>query len=436
MDEYETKGPGKSMTMARTMAEKLLGDASGRQVKAGDVAICRPDFAMGTDGSIPMSLDYLERIQEKSDTTPYNPAQLVFALDHYDTTSGPGALALQQKVRDYARRRDITLFDIGDGIGHQLMIEGGYAAPGRLVVGADSHATSYGALNCFGTGIGSSDLAGILFCGQLWMEVPRTIEIKLVGELKDGVGAKDVALNLARRLGADGATYRALEFTGPGLARLDMDDRIVLANMSVEFGAKAGLFPCDEILDAYLSAGGVGEYHRVESDPGCDYVSTLEIDLGALVPQLALPHRVDNVIDLGDAPYTSVDVVYLGTCTGGRVRDYEEALEVFRAAECLSPEVSVIVTPASRDIHRTMMRRGMIKEFREFGARVELPGCGACCGTCGPIPGANQKIISSANRNFKGRMGNASAEIFLASPVSCAKAAVTGSFGKRNPENG
>lgn len=424
------------MTTARTMAEKLLGAAVDREVSVGEMAVCRPDYAMGTDGSIPMALDYLAVMQGAPGGAPRDPGQLVFAFDHYDASSGPGAVALQQKAREYAQEHAVTLFDVGDGIGHQLMIERGYAAPGRLVVGADSHATSYGALNCFGTGIGSSDLAGIMFCGQLWMEVPRTIEVRLTGALRDGVGAKDVALSLARRLGADGATYRALEFTGPGLAQLDMDDRIVLSNMSVELGAKAGLFPCDAVLEAHLAAAGLRDYRPVASDPGCAYETTLEIDLGTLVPQLALPHRVDNVIDLCAAPHTPVDVVYLGTCTGGRLRDYIEALEVFRAAGGISPDVSVIVTPASRDIHKAMMQRGMIQAFRDFGARLELPGCGACCGTCGPIPSANQKIISSANRNFKGRMGNSSADIFLASPMSCAKAAVTGSFGEGSQQDG
>ncbi len=419
-----------------TMAEKLIGRSAGRTLEAGEVAVCRPDYAMGTDGSIPMALDYLAAMQGGAGQPPVSPRQLAFALDHYDGTSGRGALLLQEKARSYARRHGITLFDVGDGIGHQLMLEKGFAAPGRLLVGADSHATSYGAVNCFGTGIGSSDLAGIMLCGKLWLEVPQTIRIVLSGRLNAGVGAKDVALHLARQLGADGAAYQALEFTGHGLANLDMDDRIVLSNMSVELGAKAGIFPYDDVLAAHLEGIGVGDHAPTAPDPGCHYARTVEIDLGALVPQLALPHRVDNVVDLGSAPYTPVDVVYLGTCTGGRLRDYAEALEVFRAAGGFSSEVSVIVTPASRQIQTAMSESGMLDEFRHFGAQLEIPGCGACCGTCGPIPSANQKIISSANRNFRGRMGNASAEIFLASPMSCARAAVEGGFGARSSADG
>lgn len=414
------------MENPQTIAEKLLSRAAGRNVRAGDIAVCTPDFAMGTDGSIPMAIDYLAKMGRDA---PCNPAQLLFALDHYGISSGANALALQSKARTFARDHGIRLFDVGDGIGHQLLIEEGIAAPGRLVVGADSHATSYGALNCLGTGIGSSDLAGVMFCGQMWLEAPQTIRVTLKGRLAAGVSAKDIALVLARRMGADGANYRALEFAGEGVATLDMDDRIVLSNMAVEIGAKAGIFPCDAVLERWLQKIGVEDYIRTSADEGCTIAQYVEIDLSNLQPQIALPHRVDNVRDLSEMPFTEVNVVYLGTCTGGRMRDYSEALEVFVAAGGVSDSVSVVVTPASRQIFAEMQRNGMLDQFRAYGAKVELPGCGACCGTCGTIPSNGQKIISSANRNFRGRMGNASADIFLASPVSCAEAAVRGGFG-------
>ena len=414
------------MTSPATMAEKLLSAATGRTVRAGEIVVCTPHYAMGTDGSIPMAIDYLAGMGSGA---PAQPGQLLFALDHYGISSGPNALALQAKARKFAHDHGIALFDVGDGIGHQLLIEQGIAAPGRLVVGADSHATSYGALNCFGTGIGSSDLAGIMFCGQLWLEVPRTMRVRLDGRLSPGVSAKDIALYLARQTGADGANYHALEFCGAGVATLDMDDRIVLSNMAVEVGAKAGIFPCDAVLERYMHAIGVTDYTAVTTDEGAQVAREIAIDLAALRPQIALPHRVDNVIDLGDAPFTPVDVVYLGTCTGGRMRDYQEALSVFGSAGGVKPGVEVVVTPASRDIYAAMKSAGMIEAFRGYGARIEMPGCGACCGTCGTIPSDGQRIISSANRNFRGRMGNAAAEIFLASPASCAEAAVRGGFG-------
>lgn len=412
----------------RTMAEKLLSRACGREVRAGDIVICRPDYAMGTDGSIPMAIDYLRRIADNM-RGPADPGQLVFAFDHYGLPSGPGALRLQEKAREFARAFGVALFDVGEGIGHQLMIDEGYAAPGRLVVGADSHATAYGALNCFGTGIGSSDLAGIMLTEQLWLEVPRSIRVELRGRLRSRVSAKDIALYLARVLRADGANYRAIEFTGEGIASLDMDERIVLSNMSVELGAKAGIFPADETLARFMS-GRWAEEDTVSPDPGCAYVQELTLDLDALQPQIALPHRVDNVIDLHEAEYTPVDLVYLGTCTGGRMRDYEEALEVIREAGRVAKGVEVVVTPATRQIHLELRARGMLEEFRRYGARLENPGCGACCGTCGTVaPG--QIIMSSANRNFKGRMGDSTARIFLGSPYSCARAAVEGAIGRK-----
>jgi len=415
------------MALGKTMAEKLLSRAAGQAVEKGQIVICRPDFAMGTDGSIPMALDYLSQMQN-GEPEPTAPGRLVFALDHYGPRSGPNALLLQDKARQFARRHDIVLFDAGDGIGHQLMIEEGYAAPGRLLVGADSHSTSYGALNCFGTGIGSSDLAGIMLTERLWLEVPRSISVELRGRLQPMVSAKDLALYLARQLGADGANYRAVEFCGEGVSGLKMDDRILLSNMTVELGAKAGIFPFDTVLEDYLRSIGVVDPEPVHSDPDAEYVQHLVVDLAALSPQLALPHRVDNVVDLRGADFVRVDMVYLGTCTGGRVRDYEEALEILSAAGRIAENVELVVTPASKRVRDALIRRGMLEEFVRYGARIEAPGCGACCGTCGTVA-PKQKVISSANRNFKGRMGDNTAEIYLASSYSCAEAAVNGFIG-------
>ena len=283
---------------------------------------------MGTDGSVPMALDYLQQMQPEGRALP-GPAcldRIVFAFDHYGAGSGERSLALQQRARDYAVAHGVQVFEVAQGIGHQLLIERGLVRPGQLVVGADSHAVSYGALNAFGTGIGSSDLAGILQCGQLWLKVPAALRVMLTGRLRCDVSAKDVALTLARRLGADGANYLALEFDGPGVAALDMDDRIVLANMSVEMGAKAGLFPFDDCTAAYLEARTSAVPAPVAADPDAAYESTIELDLAAVTPQVALPHRVDHVVDLAQAPATRIDMVYLGTCTGGRSKDFREAL--------------------------------------------------------------------------------------------------------------
>ena len=415
-----------------TVAEKILSRAAGQPVRAGDLAICTTDLAMGTDGSIPMALDYLERM--RPGTAPAFASRLVFALDHYGRSSGPKALALQERARSYACQHGIRLYDEGDGISHQLVLESGAARPGLLLVGADSHSTSYGALNAFATGIGSSDLAGILLCGQLWLKVPASIRVVLHGRLTPRASAKDVALLLARRYGADGAAYQVLEFSGSGVAALDMDDRIVLSNMAVELGAKAGIFPCDAVTTAWLAARPAApDLHApamaVAPDADAVYGSTIELDLGTVVPQIALPHRVDNVVDAVAVPPTGVDIVYLGTCTGGRVKDYQEALEELTAGGGIAPGVRVIVTPASEAVRAELEQRGMLAEFIALGAEIQAPGCGSCCGTCGSIPGDGARVLSTANRNFKGRMGNPAALIYLASPRVCAAAAVRGSFG-------
>jgi 3-isopropylmalate/(R)-2-methylmalate dehydratase large subunit len=416
---------------------------------------------MGSDGSIPMALDYLE--QMRPGATPFAPRRLVFALDHYGPASGSKPQRLQQRAREYAQAHGIELIEVGQGIGHQCILESGAARPGRLMVGADSHSTSYGAANAFATGIGSSDLAGIMLCGQLWLKVPESVRIRLTGRLAPGVAAKDIALTLARRMGADGANYRALEFHGDGIATLDMDDRIVLSNMSVELGAKAGIFPCDDVTRRWLRSlpgakddvqavdAGVAlaqpspipvqaadtqavdkhavDTQAVQADADARYAASFELDLATVLPQLALPHRVDNVVDFDDAPATQVGMVYLGTCTGGRVKDYAEALEELQRRGGVAQGVRLIVTPASETVRMELERTGMLRTFVELGAEIQPPGCGSCCGTCGTVPVDGQNVVSTANRNFKGRMGNGAAAIFLASPRSCGAVAATGFLG-------
>lgn len=415
----------------KTMSEKLLSHAARADLHAGDLAICAPDAAMGTDASIPMALDYLQQMQEAGQDLPgpSHPDRIVFAFDHYGVGSSEKSLALQQRARDYAVAYGVRIFEVGAGIGHQLMLEGGFVLPGQLVVGADSHAVSYGALNAFGTGIGSSDFAGVLQCAQVWLKVPAAIRIRLRGHLAAGVCAKDVALTLARRLGADGANGLALEFTGPGVAGLDMDDRIVLANMSVEMGAKAGVFPFDDRTAGYLNGRSPSIGAPVCADADAAYAQTIELDLAAVRPQIALPHRVDQVVDLDQAPATAIQMVYLGTCTGGRSKDFQEALEVLREGGGIAPGVRLVVTPASDAVRDELVAIGVLQEFESLGAEVNPPGCGACCGTCGSVPGDGVNVVSTANRNFKGRMGNREARIFLASPRACAAAAVLGRIG-------
>lgn len=419
---------------AQTIAEKILSKAVGRTVQVGELVICEPDAALGTDGSIPMALNYLAQMQGVESGAPLAPrhaSRLIFALDHYGDASGAGALKLQDVARQYASAHGIRVFDQGQGVGHQLMLEYGIARPGALLVGADSHSTSYGAANAFATGIGSSDLAGVMLCGSVWLKVPESIRVELTGQLSAGVSSKDVALHLAKKLGADGATYKVLEFQGAGIATLDMDDRIVLANMSVELGAKAGVFPFDATTAAWLAERDLQEgrdYTPQHADADAHYADRITVALDEVQPMVALPHRVDNVVDLASVPATTVDMVYLGTCTGGRVKDYREALEGIREHGGIAPGVQVVVTPASESIEQELQASGLLDEFKSYGAVIQPPGCGSCCGTCGVVPGNGINVVSTANRNFRGRMGNAASSIFLASPRVCGIAAATGSL--------
>jgi len=305
-----------------------------------------------------------------------------------------------------------------------LIVETGRATPGSLVVGADSHAVTYGALNSFATGIGSSDLAAIMMCGRMWLRVPESIRVTLTGQLPAGVYPKDIALALAKELGADGATYQTLEFAGRAIADLELEDRLVLSNLSVEMGAKNAVFPADERTFEYVGA----HYDPVEADAGATYCRDVTIDLDTLVPQVALPHQVDQVTTIQDARGTPVQMVYLGTCTGGRVRDFHQARDILRAGGGVAAGVQLVATPSSRTVLEALDRDGTLADLREMGAIIGTPGCGSCCGTCGTIPGDGVALISTANRNFKGRMGNSKALIYLASPASCAAAAVRGAI--------
>jgi len=406
----------------KTISEKILSSKSGQDARAGDVVVCQIDSALGTDASTPMAIDYFEAM---GGLRVFEPKRIVFALDHYSPAPSRATTQLHQRVRGFAVQHGIALYEVGEGIGHQLIVESGRALPGTLVVGADSHAVTYGALNAFGTGIGSSDLAAIFISGRMWLRVPESIRVTLTGKLAKGVYAKDVALALARELGADGATYQAIEFGGPGVSTLELEDRIVLSNMTVEMGAKNGVFPADEKTFEYVKRSPEAS---ATGDSDAVYNREITLELDRLAPQVARPHQVDQVSPLEEAAGIPVQMVYLGTCTGGRARDFHQARDVLKAGGGVAPGVQLVVTPASRSVLETLTRDGTLADFISMGAVIVTPGCGSCCGTCGAIPGDGISVISTANRNFKGRMGNSHASIYLASPASCAAAAVRGSI--------
>ncbi|MBV9568720.1 MAG: 3-isopropylmalate dehydratase large subunit, partial [Hyphomicrobiales bacterium] len=334
--------------------------------------------------------------------------------------------ALHERMRSFAQARGITLIRVGEGIGHQRIIEEGRVRPGTIVAGADSHCVTYGALNAFGIGIGASDLAAAMATGKIWLKVPQTLQVILRGKLTPPAQAKDIILELLRRLRADGADYLALEFSGEGVASLSVEERMVIANMATEAGAKAALFPVDPATRDYLGLIGVADLTPVEPDAHAHYIDRLTIELAAITPLLALPHHVDTVVPVSEAAGRPVDMVFIGTCTGGRASDIRAALAAIREAGGIAPGVELVITPASRAELELLIADGSLAELTAFGAVLTTPGCGACCGTSGAIPRDGATVISTGNRNFKGRMGAPKAEIFLASPAACGAAAATG----------
>jgi 3-isopropylmalate/(R)-2-methylmalate dehydratase large subunit len=407
----------------KTISEKILSRTSRRNARAGDIVICDVDVAMGTDASVPMALDYFDRM---GGTRVFDPTRLVFVFDHYAADPSASTFSLQARARDFAIRHGVSLYDCGEGVCHQLMVESGRTRPGGLLVGADSHSVTGGALNAFATGIGSSDLAATMISGRIWLRVPETIKVTLTGRTVSGVYPKDIALALARRLGADGAAYQTLEFGGPGAASLEVEDRLVLSNMSVEMGAKAGIFSADAKTADYLASRTNETLTPVEPDTDAIYTREVHLDLTELEPAIAVPHQVDLVVGVGQGAGTSVHMVLIGTCTGGRVCDIHQAASILFAAGRIAPGVQLVIAPASREVDSRLRIDGTLDRLASMGATIIPPGCGPCCGTAPPIPSAGANVISTANRNFKARMGNATASIYLASPATCAASAVTG----------
>lgn len=407
----------------RTISEKILSSRSGSDARAGDIVVGKVDLVLGTDGSGPMAIDYFERMHGEQ---LHDPTRVFFSLDHYAPPTSPVTRAFHDRIRAFASRHGATVFDVGDGISHQVVVERGLVAAGDLVVGADSHTVTCGALNCFAIGVGSSDLAAAMMTGSIWLRVPETILVRLVGRRRRGVSAKDVALALVARLGSDGANYQAIEFAGD-LTDFSLADRLVLSSLSVEAGAKAAVFPHDDVTSAYLREHGGDRGTSVSADPGARYAREETIDLASLTPRVAVPHAPHHVAALEDVAGVLVHMVFIGTCTGGRVQDFHEALAAFeRAGGRIAAGVQLVLTPASREVHDHLLADGTARRFEEAGAILTTPGCGACCGTSGVIPGDGMTVLSTANRNFKARMGNASASIYLASPYACGLAAATG----------
>jgi 3-isopropylmalate/(R)-2-methylmalate dehydratase large subunit len=408
--------------MGQSIIEKIISDKCGRQVFAGDIVVAQVDFVMGQDGTSPLAIKVFREMQG---TSLFDPSRVALVIDHSAPSPTEAVSNLHQMMREFARETGCRLYDVGDGVCHQLMVESGTIGPGALVIGADSHTCTYGALNAFATGVGSTDLAAALISGRMWFKVPPTIKFVCHGELPSGVYSKDLILFLIGQVTADGATYRSVEFAGEAIRALSMEARLTISNMVIEMGAKAGLMEADEKTHKWLAQYTRQKYEAVMPDQDAVYERILEFDAATLEPQVAQPHRVDNVVPLGEVSGLRMDQAVLGTCTNGRLEDLQVAAAIVRGRR-ISSSVRFIVAPASRQVYLRALRDGTMETLVQAGAAVVTPGCGPCVGTHNGVPADGERVISTANRNFKGRMGNRDAEIYLASPAAVAAAAVTG----------
>ena len=408
--------------VGKTISEKIFSAASGRDVWAGDLVVAEVNSAMAHDGT---ALLAIEAFEEMGGTKVWNPSRVALFLDHVAPSSNETFSKVHKRMRRFAFKHGIPLYEVGSGVCHQLMVEEGYVRPGELVVGADSHTCTYGALGAFATGIGSTEMAAVFLSGKLWFKVPETLKIEIEGSLPPFVTPKDVALRVIGEVGADGATYQAVELHGSTIEEMSVEGRLTLCNMAVEMGAKTGIINPDEKTYSYLSQLGLNPGRGLSSDPDAQYAKTLELDVSSLEPQVACPHAVDNVKPVSEVEGTPVDQAFIGSCTNGRTEDLAVAAAILKGRR-VKEGVRLLVTPASQEVYLEALKLGLLEVFVKAGAYVCNPTCGACFGGHMGLLAPGETCISSSNRNFVGRMGSPEASIYLASPATVAASAVTG----------
>lgn len=391
-----------------TIAEKILGAHSGRAAKAGDIVICDIDRIMMHDANGPLAI---RAFRSMGGSKVFDPERVVVVFDHCTPPANEKLANIHAFIRYFVNEQGTVFYESGRGVCHQLMIEHGHASSGELVIGSDSHTCTYGAVGALSTGLGATDIAAAMLTGKLWMKVPETIRVNLHGALKAGCSAKDIILKTIGVLRADGANYLSVEFDGDYLETCGLGQRLTIANMLVEMGAKCGFTCCSDI--------------GISADPDAEYVRTVDIDLDKIRPQIAKPHRVDNICDIDEVAGTKIQQAVLGSCTNGRLEDLKAAADILKGKH-IANGVRMLVLPASETILKEAAECHVLSDLINSGATICTPGCGVCVGTLGGVPADGETVISSTNRNFKGRMGNNKASIYLASPETVAVSALCG----------
>lgn len=412
--------------MGCALAEKIIARRTGDEVEPGDFIVTPVDLLLAHEGTGPLALDQFETLEKAPVLSSEDLAATTLLFSDHAAPSPRRRLSnVQKRLRAFARDRGVYFYEPGVGICHQVVAEQ-WAKPGQIVIGADSHTCTAGALGAFATGMGSTDVGAAMSLGKTWLRVPETFRIEISGERPPAVLVKDIILHLIGLLGADGAIYKALEFGGPAVEDMSIEERLTLCNMAVEAGAKAGLCAADQVTQSFLEGQGRGQdYTSVSPDPDASYERVVEIDVSSLSPQVAFPHFVDNVRPIEEAEDLPVDQVFIGTCTNGRLSDLRAAASILRGRK-VHPDLRVLVGPASRGTYLDAAREGLLETFVEAGATILPPGCGACVGVHQGVLADGERCLSTQNRNFKGRMGNPEGEIYLASPAAAAATAVRG----------
>jgi 3-isopropylmalate/(R)-2-methylmalate dehydratase large subunit len=406
--------------MDKTIAEKILSEKSGKDVYAGDLVVAKIDRIALQDGTAPLAIRRIRELGMEAKAGKITH----FFIDHASPPPRKELANDQKLIRSFVREIGADMNDVGDGVIHQVMVER-YVCPGDLIVGADSHTCTYGALGCFATGMGSTDIAIAIVLGKNWFRVPETFRVQIDGKLPKGVFAKDLILHIIGKLGVDGATYKALEFHGETVKALDMDSRLTIANMVVECGAKVGLFETDEVTRKFLAEMGRENcFREIKADENAHYEKELYFSAD-IEPMVAKPHNVDNVVPVSEVEGIKVDQVYVGTCTNGRLSDIEVVARILKGRK-VHRDVRLLVCPASRFVYLKALELGYLKTIVEAGGVILPPGCGPCVGIHMGVLADNEVCISTQNRNFKGRMGNPNAEIYLASPATAVASAIKG----------
>ena len=411
--------------MGMTMTQKILAAHAGlKSVNAGQLIMAQLDIVLGNDITTPVAVNEFKKAGFES---VFDKDRIAIVLDHFVPNKDIKAAEQSKQCREFACGHCVSHFyDVGKmGIEHALLPEQGVVTAGDCIIGADSHTCTYGALGAFSTGVGSTDMAAGMATGKAWFKVPSAIKFELTGVLSPECSGKDVILTIIGKIGVDGALYKSMEFTGPGVASLSMDDRLCICNMAIEAGAKNGIFPVDDKTEAYMEGRCERTPVAYTADPDAEYEQVIQIDLTKIVPTVACPHLPENTKPAADLSDIKIDQVVIGSCTNGRMEDMETAYRYLNGKQ-VAPGVRCIIIPATMQIYRECVERGYITAFIDAGAVVSTPTCGPCLGGYMGILAAGERCIATTNRNFVGRMGHVDSEVYLASPATAAASAITG----------